>query len=93
MGDITNQETLQKILSLSENKKIDLVLCDGAPDITGFNEFDIYVQSQLVSTALNISTRMLKEGGNFVTKFLSSLNSGLRTLRATNRLSLWSFDL
>ena len=69
MGDITNQETLQKILTLSENKKVDLVLCDGAPDITGFNEFDIYVQSQLVLTALNISIRMLKEGGNFVTKF------------------------
>ena len=30
MGDITNQETLQKILSLANNKKVDLVLCDGA---------------------------------------------------------------
>lgn len=69
IGDITNQETLQKILSLGENKKVDLVLCDGAPDITGFNEFDVYVQSQLVLTALNTSIRMLKEGGNFVTKF------------------------
>ena len=69
IGDITNQETLKKILLLGENKKVDLVLCDGAPDITGFNEFDVYVQSQLVLTALNISIRMLKEGGNFVTKF------------------------
>ena len=68
-GDITNQETLQKILFLGGNKKVDLVLCDGAPDLTGFNEFDVYVQSQLVLTALNISIRMLKEGGNFVTKF------------------------
>ena len=69
VGDITNQETLQKILLLGGNQKVDLVLCDGAPDITGFNEFDVYVQSQLVLTALNISIRMLKEGGNFVTKF------------------------
>ena len=69
IGDITNQTTLQKILSLADNKKVDLVLCDGAPDITGFNEFDIYVQSQLVLTSLNISIRMLKEGGNFLTKF------------------------
>ena len=68
-GDITNQETLQKILFLGGNKKVDLVLCDGAPDITGFNEFDVYVQSQLILTSLNISIRMLKEGGNFVTKF------------------------
>ena len=69
IGDITNQETLQKILSLGGNKKVDLILCDGAPDVTGFNEFDVYVQSQLVLTALNASIRMLKEGGNFVTKF------------------------
>lgn len=69
IGDITNQETLQKILSLGGNKKVDLILCDGAPDITGFNEFDVYVQSQLALTALNTSIRMLKEGGNFVTKF------------------------
>ena len=69
LGDITNQETLQKIFLLGGNKKVDLVLCDGAPDITGFNEFDVYVQSQLVLTALNTSIRMLKEGGNFITKF------------------------
>ena len=75
IGDITNQETLQKILLLGGNKKVDLVLCDGAPDITGFNEFDVYVQSQLVLTALNISIRMLKVGGNFVTKFYKGKNS------------------
>lgn len=74
-GDITNQETLQKILLLGGNKKVDLVLCDGAPDITGFNEFDVYVQNQLVLTALNTSIRMLKEGGNFVTKFYKGKNS------------------
>lgn len=75
IGDITNQETLQKILLLGGNKKVDLVLCDGAPDITGFNEFDVYVQSQLVLTALNTSIRMLKVGGNFVTKFYKGKNS------------------
>ena len=69
VGDITYQDTLKKILLLADNKKVDLVLCDGAPDLTGFNEFDIYIQSQLVLASLNISIRILKEGGNFLTKF------------------------
>jgi tRNA (cytidine32/guanosine34-2'-O)-methyltransferase len=68
LGDITSQNTLLKILALAENNLIDLVICDGAPDVTGFNEFDVYIQSQLVLSALNISIRMLKEGGNFISK-------------------------
>lgn len=68
IGDITNQLKLQEIMTLANKEPIDLVICDGAPDVTGFNEFDVYIQFQLVLTALNTSIRMLKKGGNFVTK-------------------------
>lgn len=68
VGDITRQETLESILNLAENNLIDIVMCDGAPDVTGFNEFDVHIQSQLILCALNISLRMLKEGGTFITK-------------------------
>ena len=68
IGDITNQLKLQEIMTLANKEPIDLVICDGAPDVTGFNEFDVYIQFQLVLTALNTSIRMLKTGGNFVTK-------------------------
>lgn len=67
IGDITNHSTLKKIFD-SVNSQIDLIICDGAPDVTGFNEFDVYIQSQLILNALNISIRLLKIGGNFVTK-------------------------
>ena len=67
IGDITSHDTLKKI-SDEVNSQIDLVICDGAPDVTGLNEFDVYVQSQLILNALNISVRLLKIGGNFVTK-------------------------
>ena len=67
IGDITSHDTLKKI-SDKVNSQIDLVICDGAPDVTGLNEFDVYVQSQLILNALNISVRLLKIGGNFVTK-------------------------
>lgn len=68
LGDITNQNTLMQIMKLANGNMIDLVLCDGAPDITGFNEFDVYVQFQLILSALNTSIRMLKEGGTFISK-------------------------
>jgi tRNA (cytidine32/guanosine34-2'-O)-methyltransferase len=67
IGDITSHDTLKKI-SDEVNSQIDLVICDGAPDVTGLNEFDVYVQSRLILNALNISVRLLKIGGNFVTK-------------------------
>ena len=67
IGDITNHETLKKIFNLAQTN-IDLIICDGAPDITAFNEFDVYIQSQLILNALNISIRLLKIGGNFITK-------------------------
>jgi tRNA (cytidine32/guanosine34-2'-O)-methyltransferase len=68
LGDITSQQTLNKILAQAEGNLIDLVMCDGAPDVTGFNEFDVYIQSQLVLASLNISLRMLKGGGTFISK-------------------------
>ena len=68
IGDITNQLKLQEIMTLANKEPIDLVICDGAPGVTGVNEFDVYIQFQLVLTALNTSIRMLKTGGNFVTK-------------------------
>ncbi len=68
IGDITSQSTLNEILYRTEGKLIDLVMCDGAPDVTGFNEFDVFIQFQLIFSAVNISLRMLKEGGVFITK-------------------------
>jgi tRNA (cytidine32/guanosine34-2'-O)-methyltransferase len=68
IGDITRQSTLLQIIETAQNNLIDLIMCDGAPDVTGLNEFDVYIQSQLVLSALNISIRMLKEGGIFVSK-------------------------
>jgi tRNA (cytidine32/guanosine34-2'-O)-methyltransferase len=49
-------------------KKCELVICDGAPDITGFHDMDQYIQSQLLVAALNIAIKLLTIGGNFVAK-------------------------
>lgn len=44
------------------------MICDGAPDITGFHDMDQYIQSQLLVAALNITVKVLKKGGHFVAK-------------------------
>ena len=42
-GDITTEETLAEILKRFKGNKADLVVCDGAPDVTGFHEIDQYL--------------------------------------------------
>lgn len=78
-ADITNPSTIPKILQAldpetynSESSEgshpVDLVISDGAPDVTGLHDLDIYVQAQLLFAALNLALRILKPGGKFVAK-------------------------
>lgn len=67
-GDITSETTARRIISYFSGKLADLVVCDGAPDVTGLHDIDEYVQAQLLLAALNITTHVLKEGGTFVAK-------------------------
>ncbi|KAL9578095.1 MAG: hypothetical protein Q9212_005941 [Teloschistes hypoglaucus] len=47
---------------------VDLIISDGAPDVTGLHDLDIYIQSQLLFSALSLTLRILKLGGTFVAK-------------------------
>lgn len=80
-GDITHPSTIPRILQAldpeiydhdsldtSNRQPVDLVLSDGAPDVTGLHDLDIYIQSQLLFSALNLALRVLKPGGKFVAK-------------------------
>lgn len=67
-GDITKLSTANNIITEFQGNKADLVVCDGAPDVTGLHDIDEYVQSQLLLAALNIATHVLKDGGVFVAK-------------------------
>ncbi|KAM6985093.1 tRNA (cytidine(32)/guanosine(34)-2'-O)-methyltransferase [Aplochiton taeniatus] len=67
-GDITKISTAQEIIRHFEGQPADLVVCDGAPDVTGLHDVDEYVQAQLLLAALNITTHVLKPGGTFVAK-------------------------
>ncbi len=42
-GDMTSPDIAAKIVALAGKGRCDLVLCDGAPDVTGSAELDEYV--------------------------------------------------
>ncbi|XP_033927622.1 tRNA (cytidine(32)/guanosine(34)-2'-O)-methyltransferase isoform X2 [Melopsittacus undulatus] len=67
-GDITKASTVQQIQRHFEGHSADLVVCDGAPDVTGLHDLDEYIQAQLLLAALTITTHVLKKGGTFVAK-------------------------
>lgn len=67
-GDITKVSTAQEIIRHFEGQPADLVVCDGAPDVTGLHDVDEYIQAQLLLAALNITTHVLKPGGTLVAK-------------------------
>jgi len=56
---------------------VDVVLSDGAPDVTGLHDLDIYVQSQLLFAALNLALCVLRPGGKFVAKIFRGRNVDL----------------
>lgn len=67
-GDITSYETADKVIEEFRGCKAQLVVCDGAPDVTGQHDLDEFIQSQLLLAALNITTFILETGGAFVAK-------------------------
>ena len=87
-GDITHPATIPRILQAldpdtykpdegqgeSGSNPVDLVLSDGAPDVTGLHDLDIYIQSQLLYSALNLALKILKPGGKFVAKVFRGRN-------------------
>lgn len=67
-GDITKRSTAERIIGEFRGAQAQLVVCDGAPDVTGLHDLDEYIQAQLLLAALNITTHVLAPGGTFVAK-------------------------
>lgn len=76
-GDITKESTSRQIIELFHGEKADLIVCDGAPDVTGMHDVDEYVQAQLLLSAMNLTTYLLKEGGTFVAKIFRGKDTSL----------------
>jgi tRNA (cytidine32/guanosine34-2'-O)-methyltransferase len=86
-ADITHPSTVALLLKaldldyddgpMTQTHWVDLVISDGAPDVTGLHDLDIYVQSQLLHSALTLAMKVLKPGGKFVAKIFRGRNVDL----------------
>ena len=84
-GDITRQDTIEKILSNFDQNKVDVIIFDGAPDVTGLIDVDMYMQVELIIFALVIVMKLLKKGGIFVAKmFKVGAGDDLEKVRREN---------
>lgn len=76
-ADLTHPSTPPLLLSHLNNQKAELVVCDGAPDVTGLHDLDEYIQAQLLLSAVQLASRVLIVGGTFVAKIFRGRDSDI----------------
>jgi 23S rRNA (uridine2552-2'-O)-methyltransferase len=67
-GDFREEATLQALEQALGGEKVDLVLSDMAPNISGIGMVDQARAAHLAELALEFALKWLKPGGNFVVK-------------------------
>lgn len=67
-GDFTEQETYDRLLAELDNRPLDAVLSDMAPNMSGLPEVDQPRAMYLVELATDLAIRALAPGGAFITK-------------------------
>ncbi len=82
-GDFTEESVLDEILSVVDNRPVDLVISDMAPNMTGMKDVDQPNSMYLVELAVDLSKQVLKPGGNFLAKVFQG--EGFEELRADLR--------
>ncbi|NLI61928.1 MAG: TRAM domain-containing protein [Methanosarcinaceae archaeon] len=68
VGDITSEETIEKVLEFAGDAGVDVVLCDAAPNLSGNWAVDHARGIDLNEAAFECAEKILKPGGNFVVK-------------------------
>jgi 23S rRNA (uridine2552-2'-O)-methyltransferase len=67
-GDFREEAVLKQLEIAIENKPVDLVIADMAPNITGVKDVDQAGAAYLTELALDFSQQWLKPNGNFLVK-------------------------
>jgi 23S rRNA (uridine2552-2'-O)-methyltransferase len=74
-GDFSSDETYEQLNSLVNNKKIDCVVSDMAPNMSGNKTTDQAKSMLLLDLALDFAISNLKKNGNFVAKVFQGYGS------------------
>ncbi len=67
-GDFTEDVVLQQLMSVVNNREVDLVISDIAPNLSGMGSMDQARSMYLVELAIEFARDVLKPGGDFVAK-------------------------
>ncbi|WP_119393561.1 23S rRNA (uridine(2552)-2'-O)-methyltransferase RlmE [Salinibius halmophilus] len=68
VGDFTDDEVFERLLSVINDQPVDVVISDMAPNMSGQASVDQPKAMYLVELALDMATRVLKPNGDFVAK-------------------------
>jgi 23S rRNA (uridine2552-2'-O)-methyltransferase len=68
IGDITDKDLIEAIFEHFNNAKINIVMSDAAPNISGNYSVDQARSVYIAQAALNIAQKCLTLGGNFIVK-------------------------
>ena len=67
-GNFTEEDVLNRILDATNGHKVDLVISDMAPNMSGMNAVDQPRSMYLVELALDLARQVLRPGGAFLCK-------------------------
>lgn len=82
-GDITSEASVNELIDMIGVKKVDVVLSDMSPDISGNYSVDQARSVFLCEQALSTAELVIKQGGNFICKVFGGedLNDFLRKVQ------------
>lgn len=83
-GDFTERSVLDEILQVLENKDVDLVMSDMAPNISGIKAVDQPRAMYLAELALDLAQNVLRKNGDFLIKVFqgAEFDSFIKELRS-----------
>src|SRR5690554_4075048 len=67
-GDFTEQEVFERIMAEIDNKPVELVISDMAPNMSGIRAADQASAMLLCELALDLAVKVLRPGGDFLIK-------------------------
>ncbi|GGF86033.1 23S rRNA (uridine(2552)-2'-O)-methyltransferase RlmE [Alteromonas lipolytica] len=67
-GDFTDEAVYNQILAVLGDDRVDVVISDMAPNMSGVNTTDQYASMYLVELALDMARNVLQPGGSFCAK-------------------------
>ncbi len=83
-GDFREEEILKQLEAMLNNRMVDLVIADMAPNISGISSVDQANASYLIELSLEFTKEWLKPGGHFLVKVF--VGSGFEEIMKEMRL-------